>query len=210
MMRNTSEGFTLIELLVAIALLAIMTVIMTGALTTGRRVWESSGDRLEGAASIRAVQRVLRAEIGGLRPYFGRITGGNREPLFDGQPNRFRFVTDLPAYLGHRGMYCVTYTLKGDKLYLDWAPYQQPRDFLKEPEAQEVLLTGIKSARFRYLGTVSRSGRSDWHDSTRDFAYGPATVTLDIEFEEGDQRNWPVLMIAPRITQRLDQDRQPF
>jgi len=48
------------------------------------------------------------------------------------------------------------------------------------------------------------------HDARRSFSYASATSAPHVEFKDSDRREWPDLMAAPHISQRIGRELQTF
>jgi hypothetical protein len=62
-----------------------------------------------------------------------------------------------------------------------------------------VLLEGLQSAQFEFLGYDPTGEISSWSSSWEDTAILPLAVRLDIDMPEGNQVAWPSLMTGVRV-----------
>ena len=66
--------------------------------------------------------------------------------------------------------------------------------------ARDILLQGLKSLSFAYFGADEPGGPASWHDRWVQVKWMPQLVRVRAEFDSGDSRMWPELLVAPRIS----------
>ena len=196
------RGFTLIEVLLATVLLAAALALafttLRAATATAQR-GEATAQRNE---RMRAVAGFLQARLVAVKPTAFGVDRDTGLPLrFTGEPDRMRFVADLPDYLGHGGPYVHT-------LYLDRAADGQGVDLMlalavlqpldvtatAEPEPPEPLARGVQAVRFRYRTLEADGTLGEWLDRWRASDRLPLQVEVAIRDAEG--RDWPRLVVA--------------
>lgn len=198
-MTRRLAGFTLIEVLVATVLLAAGLAL---ALTTLRAASTTveRGERLaQRSERMRAVEGFLRRRIASAQQIAfetDATTGETR--VFVGEPQRLRFVADLPNYLGQGGPHLHDVAVEdgrgGRRLTVAFAMVMTGRTIEPDaPRPPEVLVEALDDARFRYRGFDETGALGEWQDS-----WGPASLPLQVEvtLRPGEAGAWPPLLVT--------------
>ena len=199
------RGFTLIEVLLATVLLAsglalaFATLRSATAIATRGEVIERRNERM------RAVEGFLRARLGAMRPVpYGFDPDSGLAQRFSGEPQRMRFVADLPDYLGRGGPYVHEFAVeRGERpgelrltvaltMVLGGQPVAE-----RPVRAPELLADHLRAVRFRYRGLGPDGKLGAWQPQwpTRDAL--PLQVEVSVQDAEG--RDWPTLVVAPPL-----------
>jgi general secretion pathway protein J len=203
MSPRAARGFTLLEVLLATVLLAsglALAFATLRAATNGATRGEAIAQRNE---RMRAVEGFLRTRLMASRPSpFGFDKDTGLPQRFLGEPQRMRFVADLPDYLGRGGPYlhelvaerngnasrltvALTMVLGGQPVA------EQP------PRPPEVLAERMRVVRFRYRGLTADNQLGPWQDRWATPDALPLQVEIDLQDDEG--RDWPPLVVAPPL-----------
>lgn len=198
-MRRLSSGFTLIEVLLATMLLAaglalaFATVRAAGA--TAQR-GEAMAERNE---RIRAVSEFLRRRIGGAQGMVFELdqsTGVSRR--FSGDPQRMRFVADLPDYLGRGGPHLhelgVAQGGEGAVLDVDFRMVLAGETInAGNPRPPEPLAKALRSVAFAYRGPGKGDRAAEWTDKWEH----PDALPTQVRVRIADARGaWPDVVVA--------------
>ncbi|TDK20627.1 prepilin-type N-terminal cleavage/methylation domain-containing protein [Luteimonas aestuarii] len=194
------RGFTLIEVLLATAVLAAGLALGFATL----RAATASVNRAEAIAQqserMRAVEGFLRRRLSSTLPIaFATEPDTGRAVRFIGEPQRVRFVADLPDYLGRGGPH-----LHDVELFDDGDPRRLAVSFamvlagetIEDGDARppEPLVSDVTSMRFRYRGLDEQMRPTEWLER---WEYGdilPMQVQVEIETASGG--HWPTLVVA--------------
>ena len=193
-------GFTLIEVLLATVLLAAGLAIAFATLRAATDI-ATRGETLAARNErMRAVEGFLRARLTATRPIpFGFDQERGVAIRFLGEPDRMRFVADLPDYLGRGGPYLHDFTVvrEGDALRLQVAltmvlggepVAEQP------PRGPEPLADGLRAVRFRYRALDADGRLGPWQERWQIPDALPLQVEATITGRDG--RDWPPLVVA--------------
>lgn len=193
------RGFTLIEVLLATTVLAAGLALGFATL----RAATASANRAEAMAQrserIRAVEGFLRRRLSSALPIaFQTEPDTGRAVRFLGEPQRMRFVADLPDYLGRGGphLHDVQVLEEGgaDVLAVGFAMVlagQTIED--RQARPPEALADDVTSLRFRYRGLDAQYRPTEWLER---WDYGdilPMQVSVEIETAAGGR--WPTLVV---------------
>ena len=102
--RRRARGFTLLELVVALTLLALMSVVLFGALGFAGRSWEGGEAKAEQVSGMRLSEGYLRAQIESMHPL--RMRKIAEFPLlFGGDEDELRYAAPLPSRVTGGGIW---------------------------------------------------------------------------------------------------------
>ena len=194
-----AAGFTLIEVLLATVLLATALALAFATLRAATATAQRGEAIAQRSERMRAVEQFLRRRIGGTRPVGFGMDEANGVPLrFIGEPDRLRFVADLPDYLGRGGPYLHDLTVvDGDggrqlriafSLVMAGETFEEP-----DPRPPEVLATRLQSARFRYRTLTNEGAVGEWLDRWETADRLPLQVEVTLQDLEG--RRWPPVIV---------------
>jgi general secretion pathway protein J len=193
-------GFTLIEILVA-------TVLLAAAMTLGfatLRAASAAATRGEALAArnerMRAVEGFLRKRIASALPIAFEVDKNTGVPLrFAGEPDRIRFVADLPAYLGRGGPHLHDISVVDDgeglRLQADFAVVLANEvNAERDPRPPELLADGLREVKIQYRALDAQNRISDWKDRWEQGDRIPLQVKIEIVDGRGDR--WPPLVVS--------------
>jgi general secretion pathway protein J len=118
---------------------------------------------------------------------------------FIGEPDRLRFVADLPDYLGQGGphLHDIRFVDAGDAraLEVDFRIVLGGEHFAEDPpRPPERLVDGLAAARFRYRSLATDGRVGAWQE--RWDAHDRLPLQVEITLRDADGRDWPPLVIA--------------
>ncbi|HSR66045.1 MAG TPA: prepilin-type N-terminal cleavage/methylation domain-containing protein [Xanthomonadaceae bacterium] len=200
--QGPARGFTLIEVLLATVLLAsglalaFATLRSATAIATRGEVIERRNERL------RAVEGFLRARLVAARPLpFAFDPDSGLAQRFLGEPQRMRFVADLPDYLGRGGPYIHEFAVeRGDganelRLTVALTMVLGGQAVVERPvRPPEVLADHLRAVRFRYRSLGADGKLGAWQERWPTQEALPLQVGIDLQGADG--RDWPTLVVA--------------
>lgn len=200
-----AAGFTLIEVLLATVLLAAGLALAFATLGAATATVQRGEALARDNERMRAVEGFLRQRLTGVKAMAFAFDQSSGLPVrFVGEPQRMRFVADLPNYLGHGGPYLHELAVAGngqDVRLLLWLQVMQAGlGFGEDPSADgqprppEPLAEGLQAVRFRYRALDADGGLGPWQERWRT----PESLPLQIEVAVRDAqgRDWPPLVVA--------------
>lgn len=199
-----SRGFTLIEVLLATVLLVAGLALAFSTLGAATRTATRGEAMAERSERMRTIENFLRTRLTAMRPVgFGLDQSRGVTMRFAGEPERMRFVADLPDYLGRGGPYLHELVIEDDRnggvrLTLGLAMVLAGEVVEEQPpRPPEVLADGLREVRFRYR-TLDEDGRmGDWQDRWE--AHEQLPLQVQILLVDRDGRVWPPLVVAPPL-----------
>lgn len=198
-MNRRAGGFTLIEVLVATVLLAAGLALALTTLRAATTTVERGEALAQRSERLRAVEGFLRRRIASAQQIAFETDASTGETrLFVGEPERLRFVADLPNYLGQGGPHlhdvAVDEVDGQRRLTVAFGMVMTGRTIeLADPRPPEPLVEDLDSVRFRYRGFDETGALGDWQDR-----WGPASLPLQVEITLASERDgaWPPLRVT--------------
>lgn len=198
--HRNMRGFTLMEIVLATALLALGLTLAFATIGAATKTTQRGEAIASDNERMRAVQGFMRRRLTGARPvpYSFDQTNGLAS-RFQGEPDRMKFVADLPDYLGRGGPYLHEFAIEGDGdrqrltlslgMVLAGQVVEEP-----DPRPPELLAGNLESARFRYRALAAEGGLGEWMDRWENVDQMPLLVEITLTDVGG--RQWPPLVVA--------------
>jgi general secretion pathway protein J len=205
----STRGFTLIEMMVALLLISLISVALVTAFRYSQRSLLQAKRVDTDVRSVAVAQRFLRRVLEEAYP-FEPVAGAPSRGL-QGDAQSLAFSAPAPAADGSVGLlrYSLLLDKKGDdsrqSLIVQWQIDRNGEErAVDAPRARsEVLIEDVKALDIAYLEHVDPrdpGALPEWRNSWTERQRLPALVRVHVEFDPGDRRRWPDLVIAPRIT----------
>lgn len=200
MSRTRAAGFTLIEVLLATALLASGLALGFATLRAATATVERGEAMAARSERMRAVEGFLRRRLAAAQAIaFGQDPDNGGALRFIGEPDRIRFVADLPSYLGRGGphLHDIAVYGQGDDtaLAVSFAMVLAGETIEEDrPREPEPLVEGLTGLRILYRGLDDENGLTDWLDAWESSETLPLQVSIEIESAGGGA--WPPLVVA--------------
>ena len=197
--RAATRGFTLIEVLLATTLLAAGLALAFATLRGATAVANRGDAMADRSERMRAVQGFLRRRIASALPVAFAMDPATRRPIrFVGEPERMRFVADLPDYLGRGGPHLHDVAVLGDGAQTRLAVsflMTLAGEIVQQRDAPppETLVPAVREVRFRYRGLGEDGSISAWTDAWPQSEQLPLQVEITIVSADGA---WPVMVVS--------------
>ncbi|MBW2148196.1 MAG: prepilin-type N-terminal cleavage/methylation domain-containing protein [Deltaproteobacteria bacterium] len=182
--ESQQKGFTLLEVLVAITILGLMAGVVFGGLRLGIQAWEKGEKGADRLQRLRIISDLISSQLRDAYPYslVKPLKSGQRLRLdrqevleirkkgppvfFQGRPKTVRFVSTRALDPSMNGLVQVFYELADDQIFRAREYYVRGMDSLQEVPDKDgnVLLTGVGSVRFDYLGTTPGEKEPTWRN----------------------------------------------
>lgn len=198
------DGFTLLELLIAITLLAVITVIVSGALRFGGQVVGATDRSIELSREVHAVHDLLRLLLTRAYPLPANAETITPDIAFNGARTELQFVATVPEIFGdgalHRVAIFVDTASSGRNLTLAWDPvYDDWSEPLTSFDRSTPLLVDVTRLRIDYFGQPERGRAGSWTDTWRERSSLPDLVRINVELSQDQRQTWSPLVVQPRI-----------
>ncbi|MHB9098526.1 MAG: PulJ/GspJ family protein [Syntrophales bacterium] len=205
MLNGHSRGFTLLELLISLTIVAVMVVIIFGALRIGIRAWEKGERDVDSRQRQRIVLDLIKRQLASTT--VSEVWGRDQQLVsLKGDSKSIEFVSQIPITPGNRfGTVYVKYFVnrekEGEKEHLTFyeknvalpdkkigAGNQGDGDFAE-------LLSGMKSIVFEYLKERPGETASLWQKSWDPEVDKGVPRAVRVTIEENDEKA-PIYVIA--------------
>ncbi|BAM91978.1 conserved hypothetical protein [Bradyrhizobium oligotrophicum S58] len=197
--NNGSAGFTLVEVLVALALFSLLAVLLFDNVKFGLQAWRSGSARAEAFQRELAAQDVLRRLIGNLYPMVLGEGAAQHRIDFDGQAESLEFLSDAPAVSGGAGRFRFKLFADRQRDRVDLVLQARPELAVPQNPERTLLVSNIDRVEFSYAGRGTGSDNAAWSNHWQEQTDSPGLIRLRVLMRPGDGRNWPELVIAPRV-----------
>lgn len=216
------RGFTLVELQVALLLVAMIAVLLVGALQLSASTWNKVTERQDTVEQRYLIAQFLRRHIANAR--FDRVRTGEGAVIssFLGDRQQLHFVAPFPLYRNSGDLYWWTLKLveeeQNTSLVLEYLPFnaQQTVDTLADGsieirDAVENTLYGMEPVQLVVSETVEvlqldyfyreDDEPATWVDIWEGGSETPLVVRLRLAELAPDQELlwWPELVVSPRF-----------
>jgi general secretion pathway protein J len=203
---HRSAGFTLVELLLAITLMSILLGLTYTGLSAATRSSQRGELLLAAGGELRSSHQFIRRQLNQMLPLSFAETD-ELQPLrivFEGDARRIKYVAPMPGYLGVGGPQVqLVEIVDGDdgELLIQFSHallqgFTEDRLYDRDPV---ILLTGVSSAGFEFLGRDEQGELTGWVASWDQQEFLPVAVRLDLAFNEELNLQWPDLAAGVRV-----------
>lgn len=202
MLARRQNGFTLIEVLLAVGLMATIMALAYGGLRASTRAALRGEERIANVQNMRMVHQFIRRQLNQVLP-LAYVSDAEDRITFEGENNSITFVGSMPGYLGFGGPQVQSLSFEpGDQGYdlvMRHMPLAASDDGGLANTEAIVLLEGVESGQFSFLGRDELGELGEWESYWETVETPPESITLEIELNESLQLTWPVLTATRQV-----------
>ena len=155
------RSFTLLEILVVLSLLAVLLVLLSGALLGANRAVSKAQRYTVSLDEMRAAQQFLRTAISEALPLDVTEDDSQADGFFVGDSERLQFVATLPGVLGG-GIQRFTLQRGAEDLQVAFSRLEAQTTVSRDEP--QVLLTNLAALQFSYRGVSPLGQPTGWID----------------------------------------------
>jgi general secretion pathway protein J len=201
MRMATARGFTLLEMTAVLMLTALISVVIIEALRFGGRAHARVVKVDTASWDIFRTQRFLREAIESTYPFEPDRAAGKAYGL-QGTADRLQFSAPARSGVGGLNRYEVLITADSEgserrNLVVRW--HVDRHDDASAGLNEEVLLEDVARVQWSYA-VGACAAPLEWQHTWMGRRELPALVRARLTFPADDSRQWPELIVAPRIT----------
>lgn len=190
-----APGFTLVEIQIAIFLVALIALLIGGALRLSAQTWARVADKQDVSEHQFFIARFLRSHLSDARFYSVSTESGERVFSFFGGENHMHFVAPFPAFMSSDELFWWTlreHQFSGQvdpSLVLEYMPFDA-QDVVSfgadhqlivsdKPSTQVVLEQHVTNFRISYFYETD-GGQEEWLNDWAQERIYPIMVSLDL------------------------------
>ena len=204
---DNGPGFTLLELMISMTIIAMIMLIVYGALRIGIKAWEKGEEKMLSSQEYRIVLNLIQTQLASL--YSGNIVNNGKKPFYlKGDDTSLEFLSGISMVPGNKyGIVHVMYKVSDEQKEKKLSFYEKNISFLsnnidsKDINADDYydLLSGMYKFGFEYLKDVVSSdiieNKLQWQqtwDSEKDKGF-PRAVRIGFQ---ADEQSAPVYIVV--------------
>jgi general secretion pathway protein J len=173
-----SYGFTLLELLISIVMIAIIVLIIGGAMRLGFRSVDAGEKKIESLERLKASLQIIDAQIQSLI-ILTHGEGGTMESSFEGDKESLQFSTNYSIWGGQKGYVVVSYDVSSEE---GSKPFLLASETIMGTEGgrETKLLDGFEEIYFEYFYKDPTEEEGKWVEEWTDESNIPEKIRLHL------------------------------
>jgi len=215
-----SRGFTLVELQIAIVIMAMISLLLLGALRLTSQTWSKITARQDAAEQQFLLSQLLRRHLSGARFFKIRLSSGETVESFIGGRDYLHYVAPFPRFINDGELFWWTLKIAWDEnhqqeaLLLDYQPFNSSASITWDGDAniivegqlsqRLVLEPGIDQLKLAFFGDISGGASSEgdeWHEAwpAGDLSVStvPRLLSVNLSRDESEvYQLWPEIVLA--------------
>jgi general secretion pathway protein J len=185
-----ATGFTLLEVVIALTLMFVLTVVLSGSVSFGNRVWERTARTTRESGDMVSAYQFLETSFGNLVKPQNLSIGRDENQDFVGSSQEVSFRTSGFAEVGLAGPHRVTLRLVADRIEVH-LPTEE--DAGAEPQFADhdfVLMSGLGSWAIAYKGSGANVRNTNWVDEWPGNIPPPGLIRFTLRSTDAEERIW--------------------
>jgi len=174
------SGFTLLEMLLAVTILAVIVVILGGAMRLGYRSAEKGERKIESAERVRRTIEIVESQIQALLPLTVKEQA-ERKPNFSGDRKTLTISTNYSMWDGRKGYILAEYTVKSEASGRE-SLFLKEKPLGVETATEILLLKDCSSVEFAYLEKGLTKEDAKWIERWNSEETVPERIKIAIKF----------------------------
>ena len=197
--KNT--GFTLLEVMLAMTLLSIMVVLLFSSLKIGAESWNKGESKIAEVNEKAVVYQFFKRHLLSIRPLWNDFSDDERSFSFQGEQDRFQFVSVFPVSAARKGL--QLFVVEPDQsekgvIKVILTPFYPTLEGQQWEPEEVVLLENVEEFELSYFGKDDSDSEAAWVDSWQEKESLPALLKIKIVLK--DHRYWPEMIFAMKLS----------
>lgn len=204
--ENSVRGFTLVEVLIALSLLALLMLVLTGAMRSMGQTEERIDQKVSASDDYRTMVNFLHDVLGRVsarRIRSSTVGAPSEVPFFDARPDSLAWVGVMPARVGVGGRHYMRLAVErgpsGRQLVLRFSPWTGAPSFNAWSQANaQVLAASVDGIALRYQDPGSGQWGPAWPPPgvpTQNLPPSLLPSAIELQFA-GQDSGWPPLVVG--------------
>ncbi|MCI0469335.1 MAG: prepilin-type N-terminal cleavage/methylation domain-containing protein [Nitrospirae bacterium] len=174
--RLSNAGFTLLELLIAISMMAVILVIIFGAMRLGVRSIEKGDAKIESLERFRAFINMVDSQIQSQLP-LALTEAGEKRFYFKGEAKFLEFATTISVWGAERGALIASYRVESDRGVAERLSLSE-KTIGMENKNETIVLNNVDRISFAYLDRDPATDEAQWVDRWTDDDSIPESIRV--------------------------------
>ena len=193
-------GFTLVELLAAMALFSLISVMLLQTLNFAFKARERGTAHASRVDELYVVHDFVRRIIEDAYPHLVGADPTRRHVDFEGTADKLTLLASAPRALGSGGRLRIVLAMikQGSKADLTLTSDVELGAAVSQPTSK-ALVANAALIEFSYFGRRRSDRAPEWKTQWVGETAPPKLVRVRVQFPSGDAREWPELVVGPRI-----------
>ena len=193
-------GFTLLEVMIAMTLLSIMVVLLFSSLKVGAESWDKGESKIAEVNEKAVVYQFFKRHLPATRPLWDDFSADERIFSFQGDADKFQFVSVFPASASRVGT--QLFEVRFDKadngrIIVALKPFYPTTADEQWEQEDEVLLENVEKFKLEYYDKQNLSGDSEWLDNWHEKERLPSLMKITIILK--DHGYWPEMVFEMKL-----------
>ncbi|NOR69136.1 MAG: prepilin-type N-terminal cleavage/methylation domain-containing protein [Methylomarinum sp.] len=198
--KNKIAGFTLLEVMLAMTLLSIMVTLLFASLKVAAESWNKGEAKIAEVNEKAVVYQFFKRHLPSIQPLWDEFSDDDRQFSFQGENDKFQFVSVFPASAGRKGL--QLFEIIFDKaaegqVKVRLKPFYPASEDQQWQQEEVVLLEHVSKFKISYFAKDISGSEGEWHDSWKEKQHLPALIKINIELVK--QGFWPEMVFALKL-----------
>jgi len=198
--RHKISGFTLLEVMLAMTLLSIMVTLLFASLKISAESWNKGEAKIAEVNEKAVVYQFFKRHLPAIQPLWGEFSEDERIFSFQGERDKFQFVSTFPASAGRKGLqlFEIVFDKPEDHVKVILKPFYPTTDEQEWQQEEVILLTHVTEFKITYFAREMLNSEGEWLDSWMEKEQLPALIKIKIVLAKPGF--WPEMVFALKLT----------
>jgi len=198
--QHKIAGFTLLEVMLAMTLLSIMVSLLFASLKISAESWNKGEAKIAEVNEKAVVYQFFKRHLPSIKPVWDEFSEDERTLSFQGERDKFQFVSVFPASAGRKGLqlFEVIFDKAEDNIKVILKPFYPNPDEHEWQQEDVILLEQVTEFKISYFAKDGLGSEGEWHSSWTEKEQLPALIKIKIGLAKPSF--WPEMVFALKLT----------